>query len=505
MIELFASFDRLGIGIELILSSERIPYSRIRSSFQSQASMLLIATSVIPDDVADRAMTMPALVIGDLPVQFQSLFNEVSRETVLRNGQCVWCPLPVGATFTSLLNEEHGPQPVQGLTPRIVHEIYYRLPGWARSLIQRSVYRKLRAKLASHPEPSTYPVDPSGMILAELLKALIRDTAGGLVRLDRWPAPYKAAAALTHDIEPSRFSYTRGLPALLQASADAGFAPSLGLVAKPAREYLGAHFPLSDLNVYCHGMEHRGETVAGTRDQIASVLRDAKFELEHLVRHEIRGFRSPRLDRSPDLFRALSDSGFTFSSSAPDVDRESMARYGGGIRWNFPFRPPLAEDNGQFTLSQCLELPVSAPDCIQPLFGGESVDDLRTAVRQKIDFIEQTGALYTGIVHAGVFDQADSNCRLDHLRFVTSELDRPGFWVASMDEIASWWLRRESVHLVSNGSTWSACNGGDQSINGLCFVAEDSQGNVLYRAELPGLDAGASTQIEFLNQPLGVI
>jgi len=505
MIDLFANHDRQGIGIELILSSERIPFTRIRSSFPCSGPVLLIATPFVPDDVAERAVSTPTLVIGELPVQLKSLFHEVSRETVLRSGQCVWCPLPLGATFTSLLTEDYAPHPEQGLTPKLVPEIYYRLPEWVRSLLQRSVYRKLRAKLAAHPDPSNYPVDAGGWILSELLKSLVREVAGGLVRIDHWPASYTAAAALTHDIEPSGFSYQKGLPALLQASAEVGHAPSLGLVSKPARQYLGSRFPLSDLNIYCHGLEHRGETVAGTRDQIAGVLREAKFDLENLIRRSVKGFRSPRLDRSPDLYRALSESGFTYSSSAPDVDRESMARYGGGVRWNLPFRPPLAEAQGKFTLSQYVELPVSAPDCIQPLFGGESVEELRSAVKQKIDFIAQTGGLYVGIVHAGVFGESDSARRLDHLRFVARELERPGFWVASMDEIASWWNRRDCVHLGLRNNRWTAINRGDQGISGLSVVAEDSEGTVIHRSELPALDAGDSIEIEFPNPILGVM
>jgi hypothetical protein len=183
-----------------------------------------------------------------------------------------------------------------------------------------------------------------------------------------------------------------------------------------------------------------------------------------------------------------------------------MARYGGGVRWNLPFRPPLAEPQpGSFALSNCLELPVSAPDCIQPLFGGESVEDLRNAVKQKIDFILQTGGLYVGIVHAGVFNEADSTRRLDHLRFVAGQLDRPDMWIASMDEIASWWTRRECVHLVLRNNCWSAVNRGDHGIHGLTLVAEDSEGAVVRRTELPGLDPGDTANLEFPNHLLGVM
>ena len=51
---------------------------------------------------------------------------------------------------------------------------------------------------------------------------------------------------------------------------------------------------------------------------------------------------------------------------------------------------------------------MSAPDCIQPLFQGDDIRQLRRAVRAKIAFVRETGGLYVGIVHGGVFGDRDA-------------------------------------------------------------------------------------------------
>jgi hypothetical protein len=68
---------------------------------------------------------------------------------------------------------------------------------------------------------------------------------------------------------------------------------------------------------------------------------------------------------------------------------------------------------------------VSAPDCIQPLFEGASHWALRRAVRQKLAFLRETGGLYVGIVHAGVFGPRDADRREAHLRFVARQAAVP--------------------------------------------------------------------------------
>src|SRR6185436_7992102 len=185
----------------------------------------------------------------------------------------------------------------------------------------------------------------------------------------------------------------------------------------------------------------------------------------------VDGFRSPRLDRSPDLLWAVERVGFRYDSSYPDVDRENMTHFGAGVRLNVPFRPPL-EDGDRVRPSACLELPVSAPDCIQPLFEGDDVCTLRRAVRDKVEFIRATGGLYVGIVHAGVFGTRDALRRATHLAFVREQLLHSDVWVAPASEIAEWWCDRERLTLTVGDDCVRVMNQGNRPVDGIRVLVD---------------------------------
>lgn len=496
MIDLIVKDDRQGRAIEMLLATERIPYRHWNAGCVEQPALLLVGTPDVSDVVVKMAKQRRTLIIGELPKGLCGIFADSQRETVLRSGQCTWCTLPLGETLATTLTEGCKQHPRQGMTPHIAQQLYYQLPEWLRMRRKRSAHQQREEELAQRKNRSEYPVDDSGQELSKLFLSLIRQSAGWLVRLGRWPAPYHSAATLTHDVEPSAYSHRRGLSQLLQVAAQSGHVPSLGLVSKAAREYVGKRFPFTDLRVYCYGQQHRGEAVTGSRDQIAGVLREAKFRLEQMTGSEVRGFRSACLERSTDLFQALSESGFAYSSSCPDVDRESKSNYGGGVRWNLPFRPLLEGSDGHFLFSDCLELPVSAPNCIEPLLCGESTDALRQAIRDKIDFVAKNGLMYIGVVRPGAFGDSDSDRCMDQLRFVVKELERKGAWLTTMDEIASWWMRREQVQLTISDGCCVAKNKGDHEVEDLRLVIEDEQGRVTGNIDLPVLVAGGTVRVE---------
>jgi len=333
-------------------------------------------------------------------------------------------------------------------------------------------------------------------LLIELLKTLIRQAAGGLIRLAHWPAPHRSAAVLTHDLEPSRFAYTRGAKRLLVRVARSGHPATFGVIARPAARYLadGAAEQLAHYDVACHGLEHRSKAIALPREDMASRLRSARRCLEERLGRPTEGFRSPRLDRSPNLLWALDRVGFRYDSSYPDVDRENVTTFGGGVRLNLPFRPPVGEGVDRVRPSACLELPVSAPDCIQPLFGGSTLRELAHAVCQKLAFIRATGGLYVGIVHAGVFGPRDAARRGAHLGFIRRRLRHPDLWLASASEIAEWWCAREQLTISVLQGGLQLTNRSDRVVDGVQVVVERTDGDHVY--SVPSLAPGASTILE---------
>lgn len=422
---------------------------------------------------------------------------------LVEHDRCLWSAVDLGAAFTHLLTERavpvrHEPaaaSPLRVAARRLVEHAYYAAPETLRRRAQRQWYATLERRLEGLGDAaSDYPIDASGWLLAELVTALVRRLAGGLVRVSRWPAPYRAAATLTHDVEPRRFAYTRGLAALLDAVETSGHAATFGLVARASARWLddtavarlGAH------RVLCHGLAHRGENVCG-RDDVRRDVETARAELERRLGRPVRGYRSPRLDRSPDLAWALDQAGFAYDSSYPDVDRENIAHFGGGVRVNVPYRPPLPADADTLRPSRCLELPLTAPDCIQPLLGGATTAELRAEVAAKAAYVRATGGLYVALVHGGVFGADDQARRTAHLEFVAGELRRPEVWFASAEDVADWWCRREALRLETSGSGVRVTNAGDHEIRDARVVVERGGGE---RAiDLPPLAPGATVVI----------
>ncbi len=165
------------------------------------------------------------------------------------------------------------------------------------------------------------------------------------------------------------------------------------------------------------------------------------------------------------------------------------------MRVNVPFRPPVTTAGGRLRPSRCLELPVSAPDCIQPLFAGDDVGALRRAVAAKVAFIRASGGLYVGIVHGGVFGRADALRRTTHLRFVRRRLAHPDVWHASLGAVADWWIAREGVTLTLAGDVVRVRNGGRGPVPPLRLVMQD--GAVSWSRDVPALAPGETVVVPF--------
>ena len=550
MIDLLVADDRCGFGIATALAIEGIPVRRITRAAEFDGKVLVVAAGQLVGAAATLARQVPTVVIGEAdgcpavtdepltlsldgtiwPASVRTLagthadgglllprasasfapsdlggtvlatFQDARGRrapAVVQRGQQVWCLLDLGTALTDLLSESYLPEPAtRSLRPGVTRSalaLYYRAPDAVRRVVQRRSYARLDRHLRGlGARASTNPVDASGWLLIELLKALVRRAGGELVRLARWPAPYSSAATLTHDIEPCIYAYTDGLDQLLSRVSRGGHPATFGLVAGPATRslFVRAEAELRRAEVLCHGLEHRGETLEGSRMEIAAGIERARAMLERRLERPITGFRSPRLDRSADLVWALDRLGFEYDSSYPDVDRESLDHFGGGVRLNVPFRPPVTTEDGRLRPSRCVELPVSAPDCIQPLFQGEDIRQLRRAVRAKIFFVQQTGGLYVGIVHGGVFGARDTARRGAHLAFVRRQLDHPGVWLATAGDVARWWAAREQLAIRVVADRVVVTNEGRRPMAGARVLVERDSGTVTL--PVPLLDPGQS-------------
>ncbi|HXQ21242.1 MAG TPA: hypothetical protein VN812_06170 [Candidatus Acidoferrales bacterium] len=468
------------------------PVFELARRFGKTALRIPLAPVCTTEDEPSRGTIVAALHTGCATLQ----------PAVMRHSRCVWSSVDLGAAFANLLTESYWPPdeasgarsaPIPRLR-RTAENAYYAAPDWLRRRVQRRYYARLQQRLDAMDTPSDYPIDATGWLLIELVKHLIRIAAGGLVRLERWPAPYGAAATLTHDLEPKRYAYTTGLGRLLQRTATTGHPATLALVAQASEQYLSDEVVcrLKPHAIMCHGLTHRGEPVRG-RAAVLANLHTARTRLERCVGRPVLGYRSPRLDRSADLAWALDQSDFRYDSSYPDVDRENIEHFGAGVRLNVPYRPLVDGVSGVLRPSRCLELPLSAPDCIQPLFAGEELAGLRATVERKAEFIRATGGLYVALVHAGVFGNRDAAIREAHLDFVCQQLRRADVWMTGIQDIAQWWTSREALRLSVHGSAVCVTNTGAQPIEGAQVVVE--QGETEITLPVPALAPGAQATV----------
>jgi hypothetical protein len=138
-------------------------------------------------------------------------------------------------------------------------------------------------------------------------------------------------------------------------------------------------------------------------------------------------------------------------------------------------------------------LPLTAPDCIQPLLGGASIDELRTEVAAKAAYVRATGGLYVALVHGGVFGADDQARRTAHLEFVAGELRRPDVWFASAEDVADWWCRREALRLADDDQCVRVTNEGPHAITGARIVV--GRNGAERTIDLPPLAPGATINV----------
>ncbi len=469
----------------------------VRGALLSNASFQLpLQQQFWPEDVRDvgsscgiGSVSVPSAplvslhdgAVGEQLAALQLLAGEqvFAAPLVIRKGRTIWCLADPGAALATLISESYVTQtahsgadrPYPSPWSKAGFAAYYAAPEALRKPLREHAYAGLQARLARiRPLASVYPCDATGWLLSRFVAQLAALVCGGEVpSLAKWPAPYTSAASITHDIEPCRFAYTHGLDRLLDRIDKSGHPATINLVAESASAWLGdrERTRVGGHTIGCHGLTHRGDPVRTGADTLDAQLERARNTIETTTGVAPKGYRSPRLDRSRELIEALDRTGWSYDSSFPDVDRENTHSFGTGVRLNLPYRPPIGESGGRVRASRCLELPVTAPDCIQPLFFGESVRALRDTVKRKADYICATQGMYVAIVHGGVFGDEDALVRGEHLDFVVKTLSRAGMWLTSQDQIADWWHRREEVYATIDGGGIEVTNRGGNAIEGL--------------------------------------
>lgn len=381
-------------------------------------------------------------------------FADNSLPAIIKKGNIVWCLFDICEAFYLLTTENYITK--ENFKKRdfssfpLLQKLYYYAPSFLRKIVQEFSFKKLLERVSRERIENfrtNFPIDCTGWIIVEIIKALVLHTGIPLVTINKFPGKYKSCIIFTHDIEPTVYSYKKGIMSLFNEISKSKVKSSMGLVSVWAKKY--PEFIINskdDMEFYCQGLYHEGKTLELSYEQLYDRVKLAKEILEELLKQNISGYRSPRMNRSQDLFKAIEKAGYKYSSVLVDSDRENTHFFGGGISINFPFRPLLTE--GKIREAKFLEFPVTAPDCITPIFMGFSEEKLQELYQQKIDFVCDIGGCFVSLIHAGVFNKKDSRIRNGLLLFVIGVVENnKNIWKVGFRQAYEWWISREKLNI----------------------------------------------------------
>jgi peptidoglycan/xylan/chitin deacetylase (PgdA/CDA1 family) len=392
-----------------------------------------------------------AEVLAEIEVEGKIYPAIVSRETSFL------VTFDLGQSFLSLLGEtycqageERNPlSPIGGL-------VYRKIPYGLRLAGYRFFLRQAHQAAAKARHFTTKsPVDPAGWVIYQILVKAMEHSLACLPRLWKWPGMCDYAFCFTHDVEPQRYAYYRGLPRLLDILSELNVRSTFSIVAEPPfnlpKNTLRA-LPAHGHQVISHGLYHDGTFSTVNSNERSQQIAVSRKKLERLLGVPVRGFRAPWLQRTGDLARLLEEQGFDLDSSLVDVDTSlKRAWFGRGTSFNFPFR--LLSRGGAMSSHQVLEVPVTGPQDMEPYFAGLNLEECKELFRKKHDWLRSIGGVYVFLAHAGVYGRRDEDLRMTLLRHLHSLLERENVWQATLGQVRDWWLQREDLSISQTDDT----------------------------------------------------
>ncbi|MFN8369805.1 MAG: polysaccharide deacetylase family protein [Bacteriovoracaceae bacterium] len=378
----------------------------------------------------------------------------------------------IGSMMVYLLNEEYlNIETKPDISNNPLFFIYYLIPNFIRKILRRRYINKLDFKVKEDQEKGNfrcnYPLELSGWALEMIMVLLIKKIVPNLYSISMWPEPFNSSSILTHDIEPTKYAYTDGIKQLMETIKNQkNNRQTICLVSKFTEKYL-IDSPevlewLKSQNILSHGYKHISKSHLPI-DKIFKMINKSKTTLNEFFSNSILGFRSPRLQRGNKIMQVLLELGFKYSTSCIDSDRENTSSWGGGVGMIHPYFPPIKTDGNLFQ-EQLLEIPVSAPDCIFPIFTNPSQDNLIKIHQKKFSEISMLGGLYNSIIHAGVFNSEDSKIRMNLLTQMHDTIIKDNStWFTSLDQIYSWWIERHKIKIELKNNIINILSGSNMS------------------------------------------
>jgi peptidoglycan/xylan/chitin deacetylase (PgdA/CDA1 family) len=361
--------------------------------------------------------------VGEPVEVFRLSDSRVVNASLLDAPRAVRVPFSFAEAHENLVSERWRAGTLRrGLTSDQL-SLYYRvkrfIPRRVQLIARRALIRRQRL-----PDFPAWPLEES---LDKLLRFYARCLllAGGKRELAFdwfWPASFRAALILTHDVESAE-----GLPLAIELAdleEERGFRSSFNIVVRwypidkgILRELLERGFELG-----VHGVYH-DRSMFSSRTAFESQLPIVR---QMAARIGAAGFRSPATHR---VFEWLADLPLDYDCSVPHSDPFEPVPGGCCSLW-------------PFFIGEIVELPYTLPQdhTLFSLLSHRSI----SLWQDQLERIQSLHGLVELLTHPDPGYLGDRAKRDLYVEFLDAIRERPGLWKPLPREVAEWWRQRDA-------------------------------------------------------------
>ena len=294
---------------------------------------------------------------------------------------------------------------------------------------------KARKNIAQLREDMLGPVECLRTIF---LAGLVVSSGKTIPRIGFWRRGKSHALAISHDVE-TQVGLEDGASRLVEVERELDIRSTWNI---PSERYPLSSQLLTYLartgEVGGHDTKHDGRLVfAGYKGKVERLIQ-CKERLELLAKSDIRGFRSPLLQHSREILKAVAKAGYKFDSSLPSweaLSPTSLKPHGVGTI--FPF-----------SISGIVEVPVSLPQDHQLIRAGGL--ELGQAVDRLIDvsrWVKGVGGACVLLIHPD-YEFGLEGGQDEYHRLLQTFRSDPSCDIMTLGELADWWAKRERCQIV---------------------------------------------------------
>jgi len=304
---------------------------------------------------------------------------------------------------------------------------YHLVPGTIRRyikmfsvFIQKKIARKDRLKFPSWPFDSSVETIKYAFFCCQRLLG-----NSDLKLFPSWPENKKYALILSHDIDTT--AGFNNIDKFVALEKKYNLFSSWFVVAKhaPAHKKQLVNLMQGGSEIGCHGYLHDNKLVSLGRENMRGSLLKS---IEILRELGVKGFRSPSLLRSRQLFEALEDF-FLYDTSVPDTEAFLQIAPRSGCCTVFPYA----------ISDKLLELPITLPLDSTLMALGFNINQIYEIWREKIEWIKKIGGLAHIVTHAESYYSGNKNMLSAYERLLNFISQGSDYWISNPKDVALWW------------------------------------------------------------------